>query len=166
MESDLKSHLSSPHAGQGLLFHSTISSSAPFPTLHQIGQAPALPHFLQALGDSWVFPSTRMEERAAKRLLESELKAHSRRERRSEYKQASFGQLCLHSIKKKSVRFNHPSLGAVDTKHLDLWMGPEDPRMLHSPPGRLPASKCGADSGEGSTWPGLRFLRGGLKPSP
>lgn len=42
-----------------------------------------------------------MEERAAKRLLESELKAHLSRERRSKYKQASFGQLCLHSIKKK-----------------------------------------------------------------
>ena len=42
-----------------------------------------------------------MEERAAKRLLESELKAHLSQERRSKYKQASFGQLCLHSIKKK-----------------------------------------------------------------
>ena len=106
-----------------------------------------------------------MEERAAKRLLESELKAHLSQERRSKYKQASFGQLCLHSIKKKkSVRFNHPSLGAVDAKHLDLWMGPEHPRMLHSPPGRLPASKCGADSGEGCTWPPLPCR--GLKPSP
>ena len=68
--------------------------------------------------------------------------------------------------KKKSVRFNHPSLGAVDAKHLDLWTGPEHPRMLHSPPGRLPASKCGADSGEGCTWPGLRFLGGASNPLP
>lgn len=167
MESDLKSHLSSPHPEQGPLFHSTISSAAPFPTLHQIGQAPALPASCRRWGTR-VFPSTRMEERAAKRLLESELKAHSSRQRRSKYKQASFGQLCLHSIKKKkkSVRFNHPSLGAVDAKHLHLWTGPEHPRMLHSPPGRLPASKCGADSGEGCTWPGLRFLGGASNPLP
>lgn len=52
-------------------------------------------------------------------------------------------------------------MGAVDAKHLDLWTGPEDSRMLHFPPGSLLSSTCSADVGEGRTWPGpAHFLRG------
>lgn len=166
MESDLQDCLLNPHPAQGPLSHSAISSTPPSHPLHHIGQASALPTSYRGLGDSWVFPSIRMEEGAAKRLLESELKAPWSRERRSEYRRASFGQLCLYSIK-KSVRFNHPGLGAVDAKHLDLWTGPEDARMLHSPnPGSVPASKCRAESGEGSTWPSLHFLGGASAQVP
>ena len=72
----------------------------------------------------------------------------------------SFLWTAVPTVYKKSVRFNPPGLGAVDAKHLDLCTGPEDVRMLHSPPGSLPASKCGTDLGERSTWPDLHFLGG------
>lgn len=65
------------------------------------------------------------------------------------------------TLYKKSVRFNHSGLGAVDAKHLDLWTGPEDARMLHFPPGSLLSSMCNIDVGEVCTWPGpAHFLRG------
>lgn len=111
MESDLKSHLSSPHPEQGPLFHSTISSAAPFPTLHQIGQAPALllPAGVGGLG----FSTLEWKKELAKRLLESETQS-TLKPGRSKYKQTSFGQLCLtlyKKKKKKSVKIqSHPEV--------------------------------------------------------
>lgn len=74
--------------------------------------------------------------------------------------QMSFLWTAVPTLYKKSVRFNHPGLGAVDAKHLELWMAPKTPGCCtshlevchHVSPGRL---------GRGSTWSGpAHFLRG------
>lgn len=105
-----------------------------------------------------------MEERAAKRLLESELKVLPSRERRSEYRRASFGQLCLHSIKKVSDSITQ--VWGLLTPNIWILDGPKDARMLCFPPGSLPSAQPRAAWGEGAPGQPPHFLQGALGHLP
>lgn len=110
MESDLKSHLPSPHAGQGLLFHSTISSAAPFPTLHQIGQAPALPTSYRPWGTLGLFPAQEWKKELPKHCWNQNSK-HTRGGREGANTNKLPLDSCAYTLLKKKCQIQSPKFG-------------------------------------------------------
>lgn len=101
METDLKDCLLNPHPVQGLPSHITISSAPPSHCSNKLAR-PQLSPILTGVGGLLGFSQHKNGRKSCQKVAESELKAHSIWERRSKYRQASFGQLCLQFIKKVS----------------------------------------------------------------